>query len=100
MKGRINMSIERLGPLDPISTYNKNQKAHKVEPKPARDSISVSNEAKTKAELFKVSEEVRMSPEVREDRIAEIREKLKDPSYINDKVLGDVADKLLDMFGI
>lgn len=100
MKGRIIMSIERLGPLDPISTYNKNQKANKVESKPARDSISVSNEAKTKAEMLKLNEEVQSSSDVREERIAEVREKLKDPSYINDAVLNNVADKLMDLFGL
>lgn len=94
------MSIERLGPLDPISTYNKNQKSGKVEHKPARDSISVSNEAKAKAEMLKLTEEVQNAPEVRADRIAEVREKLKDPSYINDTVLNSVAEKLLDVFGL
>ncbi len=94
------MSIERLGPLDPISTYNKNQKAGKVEPKSKQDSISVSSEAKVKAEMLKLSEEVKNSSEVREDRIAEVREKLKDPSYINDRVLDEVAEKLLDAFGL
>jgi negative regulator of flagellin synthesis FlgM len=94
------MSIERLGPLDPISTYNKNQKANKVEPKPARDSISVSSEAKVKAEMLKLADEVKNSADVREDRIAEIKEKMNNPSYIDNDVLDDVAEKLMEAFGL
>jgi negative regulator of flagellin synthesis FlgM len=94
------MSIERLGPLDPISTYNKNQKANKVESKPARDSISVSNEAKVKAEMLRLADEVKNTPEIREDRIAEIKAKLNDPSYIDNDVLDDVAEKLMQAFGL
>ncbi len=94
------MSIERLGPIDPVSTYNKNQKANKVESKTPRDSISVSNEAKSKAEFLKISDEVQQASDVREEKIAEVREKLKDPSYINDRILADVADRILDVFDL
>ena len=94
------MSIERLGPLDPTSQYDKNQKASKVDSNPARDSISVSEEAKARAEILKALEESHASSDVREDRIAEVKEKLKDSSYINDTIIDEVAEKILNMFDI
>ncbi len=33
-------------------------------------------------------------------RVLEGRIKLEDPSYIDNKVLGSVADSIMDMFGI
>ncbi|MGI9255479.1 MAG: flagellar biosynthesis anti-sigma factor FlgM [Salinispira sp.] len=94
------MSIEGLGPLDPVSPYKKNQKPSPVDTENSKDSISLSAEAKHKAEMLKTSEEVHMAPDIREDRIAEVREKLKDPSYINKAVIDEVAEKILNMFKI
>jgi len=94
------MSIERLGPLDPVSTYKKNQKASQVNPQDKQDSISVSTEAKSKVDMLKTSEEVQQTPDVREDRIAEVMKKLQDSNYITNEVINAVADKLLDSFGI
>ena len=46
-------------------------------------------------------ETVKAAPDVREDRIAEVKAKLQDPNYINDAVVNSVADRLMDdLFGI
>ena len=94
------MSIERLGPLDPVSTYNKNQKTSRVDSTPGKDSISVSKEAKVRAEMLKTSEEVLAASDVREDRISEVKEKLNDPSYIDDAVIEEVAERIMNAFEI
>jgi negative regulator of flagellin synthesis FlgM len=93
------MSIERLGSLDPLSAYNKAQKTNRV---PARDgdSISVSEEARHKAELLRLSEHVRNSPDVREDRVAEVKRKLENNEYNNDETIAALADKIIDSFGL
>jgi negative regulator of flagellin synthesis FlgM len=36
------------------------------------------------------------APDIREERIAELREKINDPSYINDRLLGETADRILE----
>ena len=94
------MTIERLGPIDPVSKYNKSDKASRPAQTSEKDSIDVSNEAKLKAEMYKALESVRMSPEIREDRVAEVKRKLEDPDYINKRVIEAVADRVLDMFKI
>jgi negative regulator of flagellin synthesis FlgM len=94
------MTIERLGPIDPIQKFNKTQKSSKPVDASEKDSIAFSDEAKLKAQLYKVSEEVNKTEDVRSDRVAEVKKKLEDPAYIDDKVLGTVADRIMDVFGI
>ena len=94
------MTIDRLGPIDPLSRYNKTEKTVRVENKEKADSVDVSLEAKKSAELFQAMETVKTAPDIREDRVAEVKAKLQDPNYINDTVINSVADKLMDLFGI
>jgi negative regulator of flagellin synthesis FlgM len=50
--------------------------------------------------MLKLADEVKNSADVREDRIAEIKEKMNNPSYIDNDVLDDVAEKLMEAFGL
>lgn len=94
------MSIERLGPVDPIQRYSQTDKAKRAEQKPASDSVSFSDEARMKAEVFRISEEVKTTPDVRMDRVEEVKRKLQDPNYIDNAVVENVAEQVMDMFGL
>lgn len=94
------MTIEGLGPVDPVSRYAKANKAAKVDKKDAADSIDVSPKAKVMGEIYKASEEVKKAPDIRMDRVEEVKKKLEDPNYINDKVVEAVADDVLELFGL
>ncbi len=94
------MKINGIGPVDPVSNYNKASRSGKTAAKNSSDSISVSEEARKTADLFAISEQVKATPDVRLDRIAEIKAKLEDPNYINDRVVESVADSIMDVFGI
>lgn len=94
------MTIDRLGPVDPVAKYNKTSKTSKVVKKSEADSVNVSDEAKRSAELLRAADTAKSSPDIRMDRVEEVKAKLQDPNYINDKVLGEVADSIMDMFGI
>lgn len=94
------MSIDRLGPIDPVAKFNKTQKTQHADQKRASDSVNFSDESRMQAELYRISEEVRAQPSVRADRIAEVQKKLEDPSYIDDTVLNTVADRIMDVFGL
>jgi negative regulator of flagellin synthesis FlgM len=94
------MTIEGLGSIDPISKYNKTGKTNKPVKNEKSDSINISEESKTLGEIYKATEDVKLASDIRMDRINEVKEKLKDPNYINDKVISDVADKILDMFNL
>jgi negative regulator of flagellin synthesis FlgM len=94
------MNINGLGHIDAVSKQNKTSKVTKPVNAEGKDSIKISSDAKAMAEVYGVAETVKVTPDVRMDRIEEVREKLKDPSYIDNKVIESVADSVLDLFGI
>jgi len=94
------MNINGLGPIDPISRQNKNNNISKPAALGDKDSIRISSDAKAMAEVYNATETVKASADVRMDRIEEVREKLKDPSYIDNKVVESVADSVMEMFGL
>jgi negative regulator of flagellin synthesis FlgM len=94
------MTIEGIGPVDPIQRFNKTDKVNKPNAPGAGDSISVSNEAKLRAEIMQVVEEVRNLPDIRQDRVEEVKARLEDPSYIDSHVVNSVADEIMSVFGI
>jgi len=94
------MTIDRVGFIDPIQPGKKPGQANKAGGTAGTDSISISSEAQKKAELLRVRELAAAAPEVRADRVAELKEKINDPSYIDDRVMNATADKLIDaLFG-
>ncbi len=94
------MTIERLGPVDPVQRYSQTDKTKAPQRKSESDSVAFSDEAKAKAEIFRVSEQVKATPDVRLDRIEEVRRKLEDPNYIDNKVVESVAEQIMDMFDL
>jgi negative regulator of flagellin synthesis FlgM len=93
------MTIDRLGPIDPLSKLNKAEKTDKAVKTDAKDTISVSDEAKNLGEIYRATEIVKASPDVRMDRVEEVKQKLQDPGYIDSKIEA-VADRLMDSFGL
>lgn len=94
------MTINRIGPTDPVNKTTKNNKVQKPEVKENSDSIKVSKSAIDKSELIKVSTIANNAPDIRADKVAEIKAKLENPNYINDKVINSVADKIMEDFGL
>jgi len=47
-----------------------------------------------------LSEIAAQTPDIREDLVAQVKEKIKDPNYINAALLNSVADKFLESVGI
>lgn len=94
------MTIEGIGPVDPIQRFNKTEKVNKPNAAQAGDSISVSDEAKLRSEIMQAVDEVRNLPDIRQDRVAEVKARLEDPSYIDDRVVDAVADEVISLFDI
>ena len=94
------MTIDRLGPVDPVAKYNKAGKPAKVTKQAPADTVAVSEEARRSAALQQTADVVRATPDVRMDRVEEVKAKLQDPDYINDTVVEALADRLLDVFGV
>jgi negative regulator of flagellin synthesis FlgM len=94
------MMIDRLGGLDPLKNVQNTQKPGRVNGTAKPDSISVSAEAKELSEVYSALDAAGSAPDVRADRVAEVMQKMKDPSYINKSVVDLVADRLMDVYGL
>ncbi len=94
------MTIGRVGPLDPIQNLKKTGKSRRPESQNVADSVSLSSEAKSKSEIYNAVEIVRSTPDIRTDRVEEVKRKLQDPNYVTEKVIDELADKLMELFDI
>ena len=94
------MTVERIGPLDPTSNIKKSEKPSRTKAKTEPDSINVSQEARSKAEVFKATEAARTAPDVRVELVEEMKRKLRDPSYPSQEIIEKAADGILKSFGI
>ncbi len=90
--------IGGLNPLNNVQNIRKTDSAAKVSSQ--TDSISVSKEAVEKAEAYYLDKVAAETPNVRADRIAEVKAKIKDPSYLSDEVILSTAEKVMSGFGI
>jgi negative regulator of flagellin synthesis FlgM len=87
------MTINRLGGLNPLNNVTSTQKATaKSSIAPQTDTISISDEAKEMAEVYFMSEVAKETPDVRTDLIEQIKEKIKDPNYLNAAVIESTAN--------
>ena len=94
------MTIERINVPDPISKFKKTENISKPSKTREKDSVELSSESKLKAEVLQATDIAKSSPSVRAERIEEVKKKLEDPSYINDRVVDAVAEKIMNLFDI
>jgi negative regulator of flagellin synthesis FlgM len=91
------MTINSLSPLNAVQPESKTGRVERTR-EPIADSITISAEASRKAEVLRATEMAKAAPDIREDRVAEIRAKINDPNYINQKLLDATADRIFDAF--
>ncbi len=94
------MTIDRIGSIDPIQNGKKTDRVENTRQKFVSDAVSVSSEAAEKADLYHAIELVSQVNDLRMDKIAELKQKINDPSYINEKVLTETANKIIDSLGL
>lgn len=93
--------IDKIGGLNPLNNVQNIRKTDNVAKVSSQtDSISVSKEAVEKAEAYYLDKVAAETPNVRADRIAEVKAKIKDPSYLSDEVILSTAEKVMSGFGI
>jgi hypothetical protein len=92
------MTIDRLGSAGPIQNLDASAKNLARVAEPRSDSLSISEEGLKKAEFFRTAEIVHAEADVRADRVAAVKAKLSDPSYLSSIVLQKTADRILEQF--
>lgn len=93
--------IDKLGgvaPLNNVQSTKRTQSTSSVKSSP--DSISVSAEAKEMAEAYYLKEVAAETPDVRTELIAQIKEKIKDSSYLSAEVINSTAERIMASYGI
>lgn len=93
--------IDKLGgvtPLNNVQSTKRTQGSERVKSSP--DSINVSKEAKEMAEAYYLKEIADETPDVRTDLVAQIKEKIKDPSYLSSEILNSTAERIMASYGI
>ena len=90
------MVIDNIGNVNNIIEPKKTRSASGSKETVKEDSIQISSEGKKAAELSKVAQAVKDVPDIRLDRVNELKEKIASGTYnFNDeKILEMVADRI------
>ena len=91
-------SVNNVSQLNNVQNIRKTENSAKVNSE--TDSISVSKEAAEKAEAYYLDMVASETPDVRADRIAEVKAKIKDPNYLSDAVIQSAAEKFMTSVGL
>ena len=90
--------VNSINPLNNVQNLRKTESTTSVAD--TGDTISLSPEAEKMAEMYYMDKIAQETPDVRADRIAEIKEKIKDPNYLSDSVIKSAADNFLSAIDI
>jgi negative regulator of flagellin synthesis FlgM len=90
------MVIEKIGNINNISETKKSKPISGKKEDIRSDSIQISSEGKLAAENAKLTQVIKETPDMRMDRVRDIKQRINDGSYdFNDnKMLEMVADKI------
>ena len=91
-------SVNNVSQLNNVQNIRKTENSAKVNSE--TDSISVSKEAVEMAEVYYMEKVANETPDVRADRIAEVKAKIKDPNYLSDAVIMSTAEKFMTSVGL
>ena len=90
------MTVNRIGHVEPILSGRKTGRSEQVGGNDKADTINLSTQAMEQAERYQVLDLIKSAPDLDEAKIVELRQKLEDPSYLNEKVIGATADNILN----
>lgn len=105
MPGRIESGLPPQGPQrtqqDNVRRNQENRNRETASAADAGDRVELSSTAQETRELeSRLQNEVRNLPDVREERIAEIKERIASGEYDNESVRRVIADRILTQLGL
>ena len=92
----MSMIVDRIGPIEPVPPGKKPGRNEQVGGNNKTDTISLSTDAMEQAERYQVIELIKSAPDLDEARIAELRQKINDPAYLNEKVINATAENIVN----
>jgi negative regulator of flagellin synthesis FlgM len=94
------MNINRINAIEPVGRVDSSETVARISKTERGASIQVSSEAR-QAQTLRLAADVAMSsPAIRTDRVADLKAKINDPSYMNDTLISHTADHILKAFGL
>ena len=96
------MMVQNINGINPINNVQNSRRTNGMERTSitdTSDSINVSDKAKEAARAYFLSQVAEETPDVRSDLVASVKEKIKDPNYLNSVTIGSAADRILDSWG-
>jgi len=90
------MTIDRISSIETIQPNRKPGGLEKTNRALQADTIDISPAAREKGEFYRAMEVVASAPDTRPERVEDIRRKLQDPSYIDDRIIQATADRIID----
>jgi negative regulator of flagellin synthesis FlgM len=95
------MMIDKLGVINPLTTLPETKRTSVAKPTGNNvDTITVSPEAKARAEAFYLAQVAKETPDVRASLVEEVRQKIQNPAYLNAAIFSSVADKIANSYGL
>lgn len=92
--------IGKIDYVNPLNTVQNPRKVNAMEGVySAPDSINISDEARSASEAYFLDQVAAETPDVRKDLVASIKEKIKDPNYLNPERIGLTADRIMAAYG-
>ncbi len=91
--------IEKLGGINPVSRFNNLQNYKTNSQKVGKDTISISDDAKKMSEIYSLKEKLKMTPDVRMDKVNDVISRMQDPDYIKNAI-DATADKIIEDWGL
>ena len=92
-------NINGINPINKVQNSRRTNGMERTSITDTSDSINVSDEAKEAARAYFLSQVAEETPDVRSDLVASVKEKIKDPNYLNSVTIGSAADRILDSWG-
>ena len=93
--------VDKIGGINPLNNIQNTRRTNAASRYSASsDSISVSEEAQKMAESYYLKTIADETPDVRADLVAQIKEKIKDPNYLNSEVISSAANRIMADFGL
>lgn len=92
-------NINEINPINNVQNSRRTNGMERTSITDTSDSINVSDEAKEAARAYFLSQVAEETPDVRSDLVASVKEKIKDPNYLNSVTIGSAADRILDSWG-
>lgn len=93
--------IDKISGVNPLNNLQNTKRTNNVSTvNTSSDEISISNEARALADAYYLDKVAKETPDVRENLVEAIKQKIQDPNYLNDATIAATADQILSAYGL